>query len=85
MTETKANSICIRLRRTTIEDAFVRVPVTQEMGQASLDHKGQFHLDTDKVLKTALRLATDPSIQWVAEGQPAIEPHPIQMASPDGR
>jgi hypothetical protein len=30
MTEAKTYSICIRLRRTRIEDAFARVPVTDE-------------------------------------------------------
>ena len=81
MTEAKTYSICIRLRRTTIEDAFVRVPVTGEVIRAP-DKEGKLQLDTDKIVKAALLLGNSSATQWTKEDQPLVEPHPVQLPPP---
>ncbi len=83
MDDTPTYSISLRLRRTTTEVAFVKVPVTGDLMQAGEDAEGHRHLDPEKVLDAAIRLGKDARTHWVAETEPAIEPHPIQTPPPD--
>ncbi len=85
MKKTNTYSICIRLRRTVIEDAFVRVPLTDDIMEPIPEAEGQSHVDPEKVMRAAVRLGSDFSTQWIAEDQPLVEPHPIQKAPPAER
>jgi hypothetical protein len=85
MAETKPYSICFRLRRTTVEDAFVRVPINGAVMQPRLGEDGTLRLDTDRVIQLAVSLGNDASTKWIIDGQPVVEAHPLQMAPTDGR
>jgi hypothetical protein len=76
----KTYSISFRLRRTTYEDAFVSVPVTDEVMQDKTDEQGHRRLDADKLSRAALCLASNSKTRWRAEGDPILELHPIQVA-----
>jgi hypothetical protein len=77
-------SIAVRVRRVTTEDAYVRVPVTDEVMAADLDADGHRHLDGGKVMALARRLAAAGDAGWEVQEQD-IDLHPIQNAPPDGR
>lgn len=85
MSEKRTYSISIRLRRTSVEEAFVSVPVEPQIMHSQPDEKGSFHIDPDKVVAQAVLLGRDPATVWTLETQPMIEPHPIQMAPPELR
>ena len=85
MADARTHSICFRLRRTTIEDAFVRVPLTDEMFKAFPDEDGKTRLDADKVIQAALVLGHDAGTDWVVGGPAKVEPHPWQVPPPEGR
>ena len=76
-------SIALRLKRTTIEFAYVRVLVTDEVmktdacGRVVTSEEGGASLDTDKLLSRGIEIAKLPSVEWYPESQ-SIEPHPIQ-------
>jgi hypothetical protein len=76
----KTYSISIRLRRTTHEETFVSVPVTDAVKQDTPDEQGRFFLDGRKVMEAAVRLAVDRNTAWRLEGEPIVEPHPVQTA-----
>lgn len=76
-------SIAVRLRRTVTEEAYVSVPVSDEVMSPEPDENGNYHLDGDKVMEAAVNLGSDPKTHWKIEGKPVIEPHPIQMARPN--
>ena len=78
MSEQKTFSISVRLRRTIFEEACVSVPVDRNV--VSPDSDGELRLDGDKVMKAAIRLGADPSIHWSRDGEPNIDPHPIQKS-----
>ena len=80
MAGNKTYSISFRLRRTTHEDAFVSVPVTDEVMQNAPDQQGHRRLDVDKLIREAISLGHDAKIRWRLEGEPVLEPHPIQVA-----
>ena len=48
MSEPKTYSISYRLRRTTIEEAFVSVPVNEDIFEAAPDEAGYRHIDREK-------------------------------------
>ena len=76
-------SVAVRIRRTTTEYAYVRVPVTDqvmqtdESGAITEDENGHHHLDGAKVVATAVELANSPSVVWHHEGV-RLEMDPIQ-------
>jgi len=78
--EKRTYSISFRLRRTTHEDAFVSVPVTDEVLQEKPDEQGHRRLDAEKVMQAAIRLGAIPDIRWRVEGKASVEIHPIQIA-----
>ena len=83
MAENRTYSISIRLRRTTYEESFVLVPVTDAVRQDTPDKQGRFFLDGNKVMEAAVRLGADPATRWRTEGQPTVELHPVQVAPND--
>ena len=83
MAEKRTYSISFRLRRTTYEEVFVSVPVTDDLWQDTPDHQGRVRLDGKKAMDAALRLGADPEICWKSEGTPIIELHPVQTAPND--
>lgn len=85
MAEAKTYSICFRLRRTIVEDAFVRVSVTDEVFKAYPDKDGKVRLDTEMLIKAAIMLGDDPSTRWLPEDRPTIQLHPWQIPPPEGR
>lgn len=73
-------SICFRLRRTNHEEAFVSVPVTEEILEDNPDEHGHRELDAEKLMQAAIRLGADPDTRWRVEGKPIVEVHPVQIA-----
>ena len=84
MPEKRTYSISFRLRRTTYEEAFVSVPVTDDLWQDTPDEQGRVHLDGKKAMEAALHLGADPEICWRLEGTRLVELHPIQVAPNEG-
>ena len=80
MAEKRTYSICFRLRRTNHEEAFVSVPVTEEILDEKRDEHGHRGLDAEKLMQMAVRLGSDPETRWRAEGTPVVEVHPVQIA-----
>jgi hypothetical protein len=76
----KDYSICFRLRRTNYEEAFVSVPVTDEVMHDIPDEHGHRRLDVEKLNEAAIRLGSDSQIRWRVEGKPIVELHPVQVA-----
>jgi hypothetical protein len=72
-------SISLRLRKTTTEEAFVRVPVTGELIVWQADGTGR--IDSDKLIHRAIEIGKDSGIGWQREGE-VVEPHPIQTPPP---
>lgn len=78
-------SISFRIQRTTVEYAYVSVPVTadvmilQEDGEVQLDEAGTARLDVDKAVQKAVELGEAPELRWHLEKQ-NIQMHPIQKA-----
>lgn len=81
----KTYSISLRLRRTTIEYAYVSVLVTGDIMQADdegnilQDANGHARIDPQKMVLRATELARRPTVTWYRESE-QIEPHPIQKA-----
>ena len=61
-----------------LQEAFVSVPLNNEVINPIPDKDGQHRIDGKKVMEVAVRMGGDPSIQWSIEGEPQIEPHPTQ-------
>lgn len=83
--EPKTYSISLRLRRTTVEYAYVSVLVTDENmqtddeGNVVLDGQGHARLDPEKMVLQATEIARRPTVTWYRESE-HIEPHPVQKA-----
>ncbi len=80
--ENRTYSVMVRLRRTTHEDAYVAVPLTESVMGAKED--GSFGLDPEALLAEAARLGRDARVQWAVESG-EIEPHPMQGPMPEDR
>ena len=74
-------SISVRLQRTTVEERYVSVPVTEAMMQAEPDEDGARRLDPGKLVAAAIELGQDDT-DWLPEARSVVL-HPIQKA-PDG-
>jgi hypothetical protein len=70
---TKATSIVVRLRRVTVETAYVNVPVTAEIA-SSLNAKS----GAEAIAKAACLLGGNYDVEWHRESEPTLEVHPIQ-------
>jgi len=78
----KTYSISLRLRRTTVEDGYVSVPLTSAITKLADD--GTSRIDTDAFVQEAMRLSEDPRVEWRVE-KVTTEGHPIQQPRPDDR
>ena len=82
---TPSYSVSLRLRRVTVEYAYVRVPVTGEImqtdetGTVKADEQGHVHIDPGKMVQRGIDLARSGPTRWYPEEE-TIEPHPIQKA-----
>jgi hypothetical protein len=82
MSESKTYSIMLRVRRVTVEDAYVAVPVTGSI--LIPDEEGTLRVNSDAFVAEAIRISGDPRVEWQIEST-TTEPHPVQAAPPDGR
>lgn len=72
----KTFSVPIRLKRVTIETAYVSVPLIPDLIEPSFEQSGT--IDPEKLMQAAVQLGHQPSTVWAPEGEPEITPHPIQ-------
>jgi hypothetical protein len=78
-------SISVRLRRTTVEYAYVAVLVTDDVMQTDTEGdivqsaQGGASIDFDNLILRATEIARRPTVTWYRETE-QIEPHPIQKA-----
>lgn len=76
-------SISVRVRRTTLEYAYVLVPVdnqimrTDDAGLPLRDENGSARIDGEKFAAQAVTLAGSSIVEWYPESS-HIEPHPLQ-------
>jgi hypothetical protein len=70
-------SVQIRLRRTTVECAYILVPVTSEL--MTDDNR----IDPEKLMRQATDLGRQAFIRWYPE-ELRVEPHPIQKPCDPG-
>jgi hypothetical protein len=80
--EKNTYSIALRVRRTTFEDAYVAVPVTEGITKQNED--GTVGINVEAFLAEAIRISQDPRVEWKIESRHS-EPHPEQCPMPDGR
>ncbi|MEW2507315.1 hypothetical protein AB0878_43340 [Amycolatopsis sp. NPDC047767] len=72
-------SISVRLQRTTVEEAYVSVPVGDAVLRDEPEPDGSARLDPQKVMAAAVELGR--AAHWSAEDV-RITPHPIQKPPP---
>lgn len=82
MSKPITHSVQARVRRVTIEDAFLAVPVTEAVLNEQPD--GSFRLNGEAVFREATRIAADLRVPWQAEFI-EIVPHPTQCPRPEDR
>lgn len=75
-------SVSFRLQRTTVEAAFVKVPVTPDLMIEQPD--GTARIDVEKMVARALEMGQSENVEWRPESH-TIEPHPIQMPPPESQ
>jgi hypothetical protein len=78
----ETSSILLRVRRTTVEDAYVAVPVTEAIVDVQPDGTGSINFEA--FVAEALRLSGDPRVQWQIEST-GVATHPEQGPLPEGR
>jgi hypothetical protein len=71
-------SISVRLRRVTMEEGYVSVPVTDAIMQREIQADGTYRIDPDKLVAEAARLGAELT-DWQVEEQ-QISMHPVQKA-----
>ena len=77
-------SIVLRVRRIITEDAYISVPVTNEIMKALPEEDGTFHIDFEAFEKKAIQLSEDASVEWCNEDM-VCQVHPIQQPIPEKR
>jgi hypothetical protein len=70
-------SVSWRLRRVTIEYAYVSVPVVDDMVKP--DKEGVNRIDVEAMQRRAIATGRGPDVAWYPEEQ-GIEVHPLQKA-----
>jgi hypothetical protein len=80
--EPRSYSIQLRIRRTTVEDAFIGVPVTDRVLRDAGD--GTARIDPEALYAEARRIAQDARVEWQTESR-SVEPHELQIPKPDDR
>jgi hypothetical protein len=79
---TPMQCIALRLRRTTHEDAYVNVPVTDTIVKLKPD--GKYGIDFEAFVAEGIRLSQANEVEWKVE-EVVSECHPIQQPKPDDR
>ena len=74
-------SISMRLRRLTVEYAYVNVPVTDDLIKP--DEQGVGRIDVALMAQNAVEMGQHPEVVWYREEQ-RLETHPIQKAPEPG-
>jgi len=77
--EKKTYSISMRLRRTTVEYAFVSVPLEGDVWEAHPDDPSKQRINGHKIAEIAKRMGADAEVVWARESEPLIEIHPWQV------
>jgi hypothetical protein len=83
--QTAPTSILLHVRRVTVEDAYVNVPVSGAIMKREPDPDGMYRIDPDALMREGIKLAANPRVEWRGEGEPTVEPHPTQHPLPEGR
>jgi hypothetical protein len=78
----KTYSISMRLRRTTVEYAFVSVPVDENVLDPDPEDATKLRVNGKKVCEVAKRMGAEMGVLWAQEHEPVIEPHPWQIPPP---
>jgi len=71
----KTFSVSVRLRRVTIETAFVSVPLIPDLLEPSFEQSGA--INAEKLMQAAADLGRQPFTAWTLE-EATMTPHPIQ-------
>ena len=77
-------SIQARVKRITIEDAYISVPITNELFEDKPGEDGKYHLNMEAFWKKAAELSSNLSVEWKVE-EILVEPHNIQKPIPIDR
>lgn len=77
-------SVQLRVKRTTIEDAYISVPVTQDIMKPQPDDKGNYSIDFDAFVKKGVELAANSQVDWKVE-QVSTVAHDVQQPLPESR
>ena len=80
--ENKTYCISLRFRRTTQEDAYLSVPVCDEIMEQSPD--GSWHINPDAMVALGIRLSAGEGVEWAVE-ETTTAMHPVQQPPPAGR
>ena len=80
----KTYSIALRLRRVTVEDAYVAVPVTQAIMKSEAESDGTFGIEWEALVAEAMRLGAREEAEWRVE-EITSSTHPTQKPCPDDR
>ena len=75
-------SVLVHLQRTVVLDAYVSVPVTEELLRQEAD--GSHRLNTDKLFAAARELGNDRRVDWQVESSDT-QVHGIQKPLPEDR
>ena len=78
----KTYSISMRLRRTTVEYAFVSVPLEGDVWEVQFDDPSNRRINTQKIAEVAKFMGADAEVVWAKEREPLIEIHPLQVPPP---
>lgn len=76
-----SRSISIRLRRQTVEYAYVNVPVEGDLVRP--DEQGVGGINLEELSRRCVEMGQDGQVLWYREDQ-RIEPHPLQKAPEPG-
>ena len=82
MEEKKTYSMSVRLRRTTLEYAFVSVPMDERIWEQHPDDPKKRRVNAARVMEIAKEMGSDPTVLWARDSESVIEPHPWQTAPP---
>ena len=80
--DAKSVSLALRLQRTTIEDAYISVPLTDDLFEKKEDNSRG--LNFDAFVAKGIELGNLPGVEWKAESS-VSKMHGIQMAPPEAR
>ena len=83
MDNAKTYSMQLRLQRTTIEDAYISVPLTNSI-MTKENEDGSLGIDIEKFFKEAIAISADNGVDWQIESS-TVEAHPMQTVRPEER